>query len=281
MQKSIFRKVALERLSSPDQLDQLMQVTDRRGWLALAALTTLLATAITWGVLGNISTKVMGEGLLIRSGGLRGVVSTYSGEVTEFHVTVGDLIQRGQVVASLFQSGQGGTSQFRYVSSPHSGRVVEITLDEGQFIREGTRFLTLEQLDARLEAIVYVPLAEGKRVRPGMGVEIAPSTVKPEEFGFMRGIVRDVSPFPVTVEGMTRVLGAADLARQFSQSGQPYEVTVDLLPDPESYSGYRWSSPGPDLSIESGTSCSGKIIVEQQRPISLVIPLVKRKLGLY
>lgn len=281
MQKSIFRQVALERLSSPDQLDQLMQVTDRRGWLALVALAALLLTATAWGVLGSISTKVMGEGLLIRSGGLRGVVSTYSGEVTEFHVAVGDVIQEGQVIAGLIQAGPNEASQFRYVSSPHAGRVVEITLDEGRFVREGTRLLTLEQLDARLEAIVYIPLGEGKRVRPGMGVEIAPSTVRPEEYGFMLGIVRRVSPFPVTLDGMTRVLGAEDLARQFSQAGQPYEIAVDLLPDPNSYSGYRWSSPGPDLSIESGTSCSAKIIVEQQRPISLVIPLVKRKLGIY
>ncbi len=34
----IFRKVALERLSSPEQLDQLLQVTDPKGWLALGAL---------------------------------------------------------------------------------------------------------------------------------------------------------------------------------------------------------------------------------------------------
>ena len=39
----IFRKVALERLSSPEQLDQLMQVTSPKGWLALAGLGALLA----------------------------------------------------------------------------------------------------------------------------------------------------------------------------------------------------------------------------------------------
>jgi multidrug efflux pump subunit AcrA (membrane-fusion protein) len=281
MQRSIFRKVALERLSSPEQLDQLMQVTDRRGWLALTALVGLLATAVTWGVLGSVSTRVMGQGILIRSGGLNSVVSTYSGEVTELHVRVGDVIERGQVLASLFQSNQGGVNQLRYVSSPHHGRVVETMLDEGDFIREGTRLLNLEPLDRRLEAIVYVPLADGKRVQPEMEVELAPATVKPEEWGFMVGMVREVSAFPVTQEGMTRLLGAADLARQFSMGGQPYEIVVDLLPDPGSFSGYRWSSAGPSISIESGTTCSAKIVVERRRPISLVIPLVRRTLGVY
>jgi multidrug efflux pump subunit AcrA (membrane-fusion protein) len=281
MERSIFRKVALERLSSPEQLDQLMQVTDRRGWLALTALAGLLAMAVTWGFVGSIPTKVTGEGILIRTGGVKGVISTYSGEVTEFHVRVGDLIERGDVVASLFQSSQGNLNQLRYVSSPHEGRVMEIMLGEGEFAREGTRLLNLEPVDTRLEAIVYVALADGKKVRSEMEAEISPATVKPEEYGFMVGMVREVSAFPVTMEGMTRALGAADLARQFSLVGQPYEIHVDLLPDPESHSGYRWSSLGPDVTIESGTSCSAKIVVDRQRPISLVIPILKRKLGLY
>ena len=33
----IFRKVSLDRLSSPEKLDQLLPVTDRKGWLALLA----------------------------------------------------------------------------------------------------------------------------------------------------------------------------------------------------------------------------------------------------
>ena len=33
----IFRKVALDRLSSPDQIDKLLNVTSSRAWLALVA----------------------------------------------------------------------------------------------------------------------------------------------------------------------------------------------------------------------------------------------------
>ncbi|MFL6291034.1 MAG: NHLP bacteriocin system secretion protein, partial [Thermoanaerobaculia bacterium] len=59
----IFRKVALERLSSPEQLDQLMQVTSPRGWLALGAFGTLLNTALGWAELGTIPTDATGEGI--------------------------------------------------------------------------------------------------------------------------------------------------------------------------------------------------------------------------
>ena len=45
MDKTIFREAALERLSSPEELDRLMQITTPRGWLALIATGILLLTA--------------------------------------------------------------------------------------------------------------------------------------------------------------------------------------------------------------------------------------------
>lgn len=281
MQRSIFRKVALERLSSPEQLDQLMRVTNRRGWLALTGFGALLATGVLWGIFGSVSSKLVGQGLLMRQGGLKTVVANYSGELTEFQVGVGDVIDRGEVVASLFQPNQGAATQLRYVASPYAGRVVEIMLDQGSFAQQGTRLLNLEPLDAPLEAIVYVSSADGKRVQPDMEVEISPATVRPEEFGYIRGRVRSVSAFPMTREGMARALGTPDLATQFSAAGQPYEIVVRLEPAPTSYSGYRWSSRGPDVTIETGTMCSAKIVVEKQRPLALVIPRIKKQLGLY
>lgn len=281
MQRSIFRKVALERLSSPEQLDQLLRVTDRRGWLALSGAAMLLVMAVLWGVLGSVSSKISGDGLLMRRGGLRTVVSRASGEVMDLHVRVGDVIDQGQVVATLFQAEAEPASRQRYVASPNTGRVLEVMTDVGDFVREGTRLVNLEPIDEPLEVVLYVSSADGKRVRPGMPVEISPATVRPEEHGFLRGRVRSTSAFPVSREGMTRVVGTAELATQFSSTGQPYEILVDLEPDPESFSGFRWSSRGPDATIEAGTMCSAKIVIEQERPIALVIPRIKKTLGLY
>lgn len=102
-QKRIFRKVALERLSSPEQLDQLMQVTDPRGWLALTALGALILAAMVWGFLGSIPTEALGEGILIRQGGVSTVVAIAEGQVEEVLVQVGDVIGKGQPVARVRQ----------------------------------------------------------------------------------------------------------------------------------------------------------------------------------
>ena len=57
---------------------------------------------------------------------------------------------------------------------------------------------------------------------------------------------------------------------------------ADLLPDsnPKNVSGYRWTSAvGPPKKITSGCLCTYQIDVEQKRPISYVIPMVKKTLG--
>lgn len=100
---TVFRKVSLERLSSPEQLDQLMQVTNPRGWLALGALVALLIAALVWGIFGSIPTEAFGEGILLRRGGVSDLVTTGSGQVQEVLVAVGDVIDKGQVVATIRQ----------------------------------------------------------------------------------------------------------------------------------------------------------------------------------
>jgi len=44
--RSLFRQAALERTSSPEQLDRLLTITDTRGWLALLASGMLLRFAV-------------------------------------------------------------------------------------------------------------------------------------------------------------------------------------------------------------------------------------------
>jgi len=103
MREELFRKKALERLSSPEQLDLLMQVTNPRGWLALLAFGAILLTALLWSIFGKIPTRVYGQGILIRSGGVHEVVTLVAGRVTEIDVQPGDHIAEGQIVARVAQ----------------------------------------------------------------------------------------------------------------------------------------------------------------------------------
>ena len=78
----VFRQAVLDRLASPEQLHTLMQVTDAKGWLALLGCGVLLATAVVWGVLGRIPTKVEASGILLYSGGLADIVALGQGQIS-------------------------------------------------------------------------------------------------------------------------------------------------------------------------------------------------------
>src|SRR6516162_4779951 len=67
--ENIFRKVALERLSSPEQLDRLITLSSPIGWAALAALAALLAAVVAWGIFGGVPTRVEGAGILVTRDG--------------------------------------------------------------------------------------------------------------------------------------------------------------------------------------------------------------------
>lgn len=274
--RPLFRKAALEQLSSPEQLDQLMQVTNPTGWLALVALGGLLAAAILWGIFGRLPTQVSGKGILIVPGGVDNVVSLVSGQVIDIYFDVGDMVEAGQVVARVLQPDQTVRDK---VISPYFGHILEIKVNEGDLVDRGTPILSVELLEEGghhhdLEAILYVAPTEGKKIKPGMEVQISPSTVKREEFGFILGKVASVSEFPATAQGMFRLLGSDELVQALSAGGAPLEVRVELTPDERTVSGYRWSSPqGPPTPIDSGTLCEAWITIREQRPLSLVLPV--------
>jgi HlyD family secretion protein len=100
---NVFRKVSLDRLRSPEQLDQLMQVTDARGWIILSAFGTVLVTAVLWGFLGSVAHDVPCSGMLVKSGGVFEVSALSNGRITDLAVRVGDMVTEGQVVARMWQ----------------------------------------------------------------------------------------------------------------------------------------------------------------------------------
>ncbi|MFZ5643680.1 MAG: NHLP bacteriocin system secretion protein [Bacillota bacterium] len=103
MAQGLFRKVALDKLSSPEQLDQLITVTTPRAWFALLAIACILATSVLWGIFGSIPTKVSGQGVIAQSFGIYNIVSRSSGQISDIRVVAGDAVKKGDVVARIDQ----------------------------------------------------------------------------------------------------------------------------------------------------------------------------------
>lgn len=166
------------------------------------------------------------------------------------------------------------------IVSPFAGRVLEILADRGDVVAPGSPVLSVEVLSEDLMAVLFVPASVGKKVQRGMAVRVSPSTVRREEFGTLVGRVLWVAEFPSTVRGMTRLLGNERLVTKLMEEGPPIQVNVALARDPATPTGYRWSSSrGPTLKISSGTLASGDVVVKEDRPITLMIPTLRERLG--
>jgi HlyD family secretion protein len=174
----------------------------------------------------------------------------------------------------------GTLNQSTQVTSPIEGRVLEIKVSAGSVLAVGTAVIAIESEGATLEALVYLAADRGKDVKPGMQVRVEPGTVKREEFGTMLGTVLTISDFPITPQGMAAVLHNDNLVTRFSHDGAPYAATIRLEQDRSTTSGYRWAvGRGPALRLTSGTLARAEITTRMQRPIDLVVPLIKRLTG--
>ena len=57
MSDQIFRKKSLDRISSPEQLNDYIRVANPGIWMILAAVIILLAGVCVWGIFGHLDTK--------------------------------------------------------------------------------------------------------------------------------------------------------------------------------------------------------------------------------
>ncbi|WP_185288349.1 NHLP bacteriocin system secretion protein [Chryseobacterium lactis] len=420
MSAGFFRKSALEKLSTPEKLDQLIKVTGPKAWIALFTVFIALGTGICWAVFGTVKTKLNAIGVVL-GGEVHEVVATSQGQLIKLHIAIGDKVKKGDVIATIqqpelyqqiedakavlsdrkFEMGKlmaygsqgnqlegklidqnrvsiqgeiesekkklaflynqlesennllskgliiksqvAGTKQQidaskntierlkgqmvqassqqhnlgfdlqqkitlqnqriseaernlqflseRYetqnkIKSPYDGEVVEVLTDAGVVVGAGTPLFKLKNIGteklAGLKGVLYIPSQDGKKIKKGMEAFVVPSTVQPQEYGFIEGKVTYVSDFPITQQGMMTSVKNDQLAKGLLASGPLFEVHVEFEKDPNSYSGYKWTSAkGPNVSIKEGTSCSGKITINQEPPATIVVPAFKKFFDLY
>ncbi len=420
MADSIFRAAALERLSTPEQLDRLARITRPIAWVALTAFFLVCALALVWSAFVSFPVRVPAQGMLVAPEGVMDVMTAHRGRVNIL-VKPGDTIRSGQPVARLEQPDtsqelqlarmeaaeldekyaalgsltgsetrarlqadadrrtgirqaiafkrdriawleeklaqekdmvlKGFISSQRAVNaqielntarselatlendlkqldaahssyaiskqrtlmdtdlrrnaarrkaaelqekldrqvtllSPYDAQVAELKVNSGELVESGASLFSVQRSGAvaqSLMAVIYVAPEDGKRIVPGMHVQVSPSTVKRDEYGFMLGKVSRVAVVPSTSEGMMRVLRNRALVEKLAGGGAPFEVWVELERDAASVTGFRWSSfnpllmkttqsKGPQISIGSNTLCSAHIAVREKRLITLLIP---------
>ncbi|MEW6268612.1 MAG: NHLP bacteriocin system secretion protein [Thermodesulfobacteriota bacterium] len=163
----------------------------------------------------------------------------------------------------------------------NDGEVIGLVALPGQAVSTGDTVVSIEALNESMKALVYMTSGLGKRVQTGMTMQVSPGTAEVYDYGYIVARVTAVSEAPATQEAMLALLGNQRLVESFTEKGAPIAVEADLELDHRTPSGFRWSSSkGPPFEIRSGTLCSARVITQEQRPITLVIPLLKELFGI-
>ncbi|MDJ0690279.1 MAG: NHLP bacteriocin system secretion protein [Xenococcaceae cyanobacterium MO_188.B32] len=182
---------------------------------------------------------------------------------------------------------EGEIAQKSRIVSEYDGKVLELAVVSGQIIGTGNRIGTIQarDTDSQLVGVVYFADKDGKKVKPGMSVQITPSIVKRERYGGIVGEVSQVSAFPLTTQDMSSIIGNQNLAEDLVRSlggKAPVQVFTSLKPNADNVSGYEWSSSdGPPIELSSGTTAQVRVKIGNVAPISYVIPLFRSLTGIY
>lgn len=102
MKKELFRKSALDKLASPERLDEGIRIISVKGWVALIGFMVLILLLVIWSFFGSIPTLVHGKGIFLPYGGLKNINTPNQGEVLKLFNLPGDRVSQGQVVAKLY-----------------------------------------------------------------------------------------------------------------------------------------------------------------------------------
>ena len=311
----IFSQEALDKLRSPEKLDTMLPITTPISWMALIAVLVLLFSVVLWSIYGAFTEKADGMGLIMDSAGVLSISHVANGKIAHLYIKPGMTIKRGDLIAHMEQLEQSADTRmaqygmglassdkdamgraYQYnakeyqqtvaenVYSDYDGIVDEVMVDEGSMISAGTPICSVRITQNRdeLTGLLYVPVDKGKRITPGMSIQLAPNGVDVSQSGSLLGVVRSVSQYPMTIQGIQQHLGNAQLAQWIlqAQNSSVMEVSFDLVKDPDSESGYLWTSQvGEHKPITAGSFCTGSIIIERKPPIQKVFYNFRQKLS--
>jgi HlyD family secretion protein len=106
----IFRAAAIERISSPEQLDQLVRIARPFDWAAVFAIGLALTAVVVWNLVGRVATQTPGDGILIiRGGQVVDAVSAAAGRLDSMSVAVNDRVSQ-EVTRKKFPRGSRRSS---------------------------------------------------------------------------------------------------------------------------------------------------------------------------
>lgn len=165
--------------------------------------------------------------------------------------------------------------------SPIKGQVSQITTWPGNTVTEGQEMFVISPSRGSLTAAVLISGSDAGGIKVGDAALISPASAPPQRYGYIKGIVASITPYPTTQAAYASLIGSETLAKLVFDSQLskiPFLVKVKPI-----YQQGRlvWSgSKGPSWPITSGSLAEVKVVYHSRRPITYVIPWLRKVTGI-
>jgi multidrug efflux pump subunit AcrA (membrane-fusion protein) len=220
--------------------------------VSLIGLCLVVVAIVVWALFGRVPQTVSGFGYVVPAQGFTEVGTRLNGIVETVGVQPGQRVRQGEELIRVDIEG-GDVESIR---SPVDAIVTEVVAISGRITEAGDPMVYLQPADAALVVKTFIAVRDSYTINVGAPAAMSPAVApRAAQYGVIRGTVIDLSPTPVSAERINYIVGGnASLVDYFLASGPVVEVTVELLQDPSTPSGYSWSiGQGPDVEINAGS----------------------------
>lgn len=301
---SLFSKSALESISTPEQLDQQTRIVKPFYWLGIVAFSMFVIGVVVWGVFGNINSTIDLQGIIFPKAGVAQMSASTTGTVKDVLYGIGEEVKKGDIIAVVpddtvyaeiettkdkMEKSGSQEEKTRYkeqledlYASYEQNSVIRATEDGtiqniisvGDILSPGQQVANIQvnsQYSNNRQVVAYVPLKVAKRLETGMEVQLCPSHISWEEYGYMEGYITSIGEVPVTEESLRKYYGNLEYVTDILPEESCVEVLIGIQVDEESDNLFQWSSEkGKHVVVEIGTVCNIRAVIESKHPISLL-----------
>ncbi|MCR5339571.1 MAG: HlyD family efflux transporter periplasmic adaptor subunit [Lachnospiraceae bacterium] len=301
MKSELFNEEAMKELSSPEQLDEQVKLITNGSLTMFFAVILGLVAAVVWMFVGIISSGLEFKGVIFDHNKVQRLNSEMDAVISDVLVNEGDRISEGDVVAYLTdeetdqriaelnallkEAGKGSPeydtiqaqisdyNRKMVIRSNADGVVQDVALQNDAVAKGDVVATVIPHSDYSYnEVYIYVPKDEAGAFSVGMPAQITPSYVSREEYGYIEGMISEISNTLVTENSIVRHMGNMDYVKELLPETSCVQITIQLGVASDGSGEYNWSNEkGRDLEIKSGDQCRVRILKKEYHPYELLL----------
>ena len=197
---------------------------------------------------------------------------------------MGDTVEAGDLIAIVPQEGlldqmqasspEGAEQLYddyqaaSMIYTPVSGRVVDL-VSVGSAVQTGDLIVGVTNADSttnEAEIRAYVSATAAQSIQKGMEVRVYPDVSGSENYGYVQGLVSDLSNYPITEANISETLGRFYSSQLVPQNENIVELRVTLLGGSDGTTGVWSRAEGGRVTIDTGTICEMEVVVDEMTP---------------